>query len=682
MSEKSKEQFQFDVDTNQLMDIIIKSVYSSNEIFLRELISNSNDACDKLKTMYMDLSEKGFKVDNASSLEIEIIPDLVNKTLTIKDNGIGMKKSDLISFIGTIANSGTRKFKEALEQKSESTDISHLIGQFGVGFYSSYLVAEQVDIVTRHPEDGAYLWSSNGRDTYSISDYEGEDFNHGTSVILYMKEGNEEYLQSKRLIELVKKHSNFILYPISVYEEKEREVKVDGDDQPKDDEAKEEPKDDQEPKEPKDTDEPKIEEVTEKDNIVMKKEKYIEKTKINTDRPLWERKLKDVSEEDLTSFYKNISGDWDSFLAVDQWTVEGMLTLKLLLFIPKRSRMDFFGGKNKKNKNIKLYCNNVFVTDDFGDNIPEWMNFVVGVVASSDISMNVSRELIQGSSLMKLVKKTLPQKVLDMINKLSNDQEKYSSFYNEFGNCLKLAVMEAQDNQREKFVNTLRYSTNKNENISFKKYLENMPEKQKQIYVLTGLNKESCINNPFLESFKDYEVILMDDPMDEVMLRNLKNYQEKPIQRITSEGVELPEEDKEKNDELIKEFESLNNKIKEILGNEVEKVIINNRLGEVPCVISTTKYSNSNVMESIMSSQLVAEKNPLAAMTALSKKIFEINPNHGITKGLRKLLENNEEEKLKDTVSLLFQTTQINCGFVMKDPSTYCKMVYKQLGSE
>ncbi|EOB13221.1 Heat shock protein 90, partial [Nosema bombycis CQ1] len=419
MSEKSKEQFQFDVDTNQLMDIIIKSVYSSNEIFLRELISNSNDACDKLKTMYMDLSEKGFKVDNASSLEIEIIPDLVNKTLTIKDNGIGMKKSDLISFIGTIANSGTRKFKEALEQKSESTDISHLIGQFGVGFYSSYLVAEQVDIVTRHPEDGAYLWSSNGRDTYSISDYEGEDFNH---------EGDDN-------------------------------VKV------KDDEAKED-------QEPKDDQEPKIEEVTEEQpkQVPMKKEKYIEKTKINTDRPLWERKLKDVSEEDLTSFYKNISGDWDSFLAVDQWTVEGMLTLKLLLFIPKRSRMDFFGGKNKKNKNIKLYCNNVFVTDDFGDNIPEWMNFVVGVVASSDISMNVSRELIQGSSLMKLVKKTLPQKVLDMINKLSNDQEKYSSFYNEFGNCLKLAVMEAQDNQREKFVNTLRYSTNKNENISFKKY--------------------------------------------------------------------------------------------------------------------------------------------------------------------------------------------------------------------
>lgn len=676
MSE-NKEQFQFDVDTNQLMDIIIKSVYSSNEIFLRELISNSSDACDKFKTMYMEMKEKGLDVESPSSLEIEIIPDLVRKTLTIKDNGVGMKKSDLINFIGTIASSGTRKFKEALEKKENESDLKHLIGQFGVGFYSSYLVAEQVDILTRHPEDEAYIWSSNGRESYTITEYEGEKFPHGTSVILYLKEGSEEFLESKRLIELVKKHSAFILYPISVYEEKEREVteesKVTEEVKEEDKVTEETEKEDTE----KDTDEPVVEEK------VVKKEKYVEKVKINTDRPLWERKLKDVPAEELTSFYKNISGDWDDYLAVDQWTVEGMLTLKLLLFFPKRSRMDMFGNKNKKNKNFKLYCNNVFVTDDFGENIPEWMNFVVGVVASSDISMNVSRELIQGSSLMKLVKRTLPQKVLDMVNKLANDQEKYQTFYTEFGNCLKLAVMEAQDNQREKFVNTLRYTTSKSEDkpISLKKYVENMKENQKQIYVLTGLTKEAVVTNPFLEAFSNYEVIFMHDPMDEVMLRNLKTYQEKPIQRITSEGVELPE-DESNSEELIKEHEALATKVKEILGNDVEKVLINPRLGTTPCVISTTKYSNSSVMENIMSSQLVAENNPLAAMTAMSKKIFELNPHSPIIKNMKTLLEKNEDEQLKDTTTLLFQTMLINCGFMMKDPSAFCKNIYKFLGSQ
>ncbi|KAF9764423.1 heat shock protein 90 [Nosema granulosis] len=678
---ESKEQFNFDVDTNQLMDIIIKSVYSTNEIFLRELVSNASDACDKFKSLYMEMKEKNLNVDNPSSLEVEIIPDVENKTLTIRDNGIGMKKSDLINFIGTIASSGTRKFKEAIEQKAENTDITHLIGQFGVGFYSSYLVAQQVDILTRHPEDGAYVWSSNGKDNYTISEYKGEEFAHGTSVILYLKEGSEEYLESKRLIELIKKHSAFILYPISVYQTEEstdkKEEEANGVEEIKPDAEVEEIKPDAEVEEIKP--EAEVDKTTED---TPKKTKKTTKVRVNTDRPLWERKLKDISEEELTSFYKNLSGDWDTYMAVDQWTVEGMLTLKLLLFFPKRSRMDMFGNRNKKNRSIKLYCNNVFVTDDFGENIPEWMNFVVGVVASSDISMNVSRELIQGSSVMKLVKRTLPQKVLDMVNKLANDKEKYNAFYNEFGNCLKLAVMEAQDNQREKFVNALRYSTSKSEEpISLKKYCENMKENQKQIYVLTGLTKEAVVTNPFLEAFKDYEVVFMHDPMDEVMLRNLKTYQEKPLQRITAEGVELPE-DSTNFEEIIKEHENLSAKVKEILGNDVEKVVINPRLGAAPCVISTTKYSNSSVMENIMSSQLVAENNPLAAMTAMSKKIFELNPYSPIVSNMKNLLENNEEDKLKDTTTLLYQTMLINCGFTMKDPSSFCKMVYKFLGDQ
>jgi molecular chaperone HtpG len=663
--ETKKEQYEFDVNTSQLMDIIIKSVYSSSEIFLRELISNSSDACDKLRSLYLDLQEQKLVTDNPSALEIQIIPDLINKTLTIKDNGIGMKKSDLINFIGTIASSGTRKFKEALEKKEgNSTDISNLIGQFGLGFYSSYLVADKVDIITKHPQDEAFVWSSNGKASYTIEKYEGEAFNHGTSVVLYIKEGNEEYLESKKIISLIKKHSQFVLYPIYVYEEKEVEVK---------EEDTEEKKDESE--------EPQVEEVKEKE---IKKQKVLEKTKINTDRPLWEKNIKNVPEEEITSFYKSISGDWDNYLAVDSWTIDGMLTLKLLLFIPKRSRMDMFGGKNKKPRNIKLYANNVFVTDDFGDNIPEWMNFVVGVVASNDISMNVSRELIQGHNVMKLVKKTLPQKVLDMINKLSRDEEKYATFYKEFGNCLKLAVSDCNDSQQEKLVNCLRYTTSKSEDKlrSFSEYVDNMKENQNQIYVLTGLSKDQVVNNPCLEAFKDYEIIFMHDPMDEVMLRGLKKYKGKTVQRITSEGVEIPEEANKGKEEIEKEFGPVVTKIKEILSNDVEKVVVNLRLGSVPSIISTTKYSNSAAMESIMKSQLVAETNPLAALAATSKKIFEINPHHPIVLKMKGYLENGNEEEFKETTELLFNTMLINCGFLLPDSGKYCKTIYKFLSKE
>lgn len=672
-NEQNKERYEFDVNTNQLMDIIIKSVYSSSEIFLRELISNSSDACDKFRSLYLEFQEQGVVTDNPSVLEIQVIPDLVNKTLTIKDNGIGMKKSDLISFIGTIASSGTRKFKEALEKKEGgSGDINHLIGQFGLGFYSSYLVAEKVDIITKHPLDEAFVWSSNGRESYTIQKYEGEDFNHGTSVILYIKEGNEEFLESKKIISLIKKHSQFVLYPIFTYEEKEVEVK---------DEEKKEVKDGEEgnvEEKKEDTEEPVVEEVEEKP---VKKTKVTEKVKVNTDKPLWEKNIKNVPEEEITSFYKSISGDWDNYLAVESWTIEGFMTLKLLLFIPKRSRMDMFSGKNKKSNNIKLYANNVFVTDDFGDNIPEWMNFVVGVVASNDISMNVSRELIQGHNVMKLVKKTLPQKLMDMITKLSRDEEKYSAFYKEFGNCLKLAVSECTDSQQEKLVNCLRYETSKSEGKmrSFSEYVDNMKENQNQIYVLTGLSKTQVEQNPMLEVFKDYEVIFMYDSMDEVMLRGLKKYKEKAVQRITSEGVEIPEEAQANKEELEKEFEPVINKVKEILGSNVEKVILNFRLGSLPSVISTTKYSNSAAMESIMKSQIIAESNPLAAMAATSKKIFELNPFNPIVVRMKDLVADEHKEDFKEITNLLFNTMLLNCGFVLPDPQSYCSTIYKFL---
>ncbi|WUR05108.1 heat shock protein HSP 90 [Vairimorpha necatrix] len=663
-SGEKKEQYEFDVNTNQLMDIIIKSVYSSSEIFLRELISNSSDASDKFRTLYLELKEQGLAVDDPSCAEIEVIPNLKNKTLTIKDNGIGMKKSDLISFIGTIASSGTRKFKEALEKKEAGNgDINHLIGQFGLGFYSSYLVAEKVDIITKHPQDEAYVWSSNGKENYTIEKYEGKEFSHGTSVILYIKEGNEEYLESDKIMSLIKKYSQYVLYPLFVYVEKEVEVK---DEEEKEGDKKE------------DTDEPVVEEVKEK---VVKKQKVIEKVRVNIDKPLWEKNIKNVPEEEIQSFYKSISGDWDNYLAVESWTIEGFMTMKLLLFIPKRSRMDMFSAKNKKPKNFKLFANNVFVTDDFGESIPEWMNFVVGIVSSNDISMNVSRELIQHGNVFKLIKKTVPQKLLDMITKLSRDEEKYNAFYKEFANCLKLAISEITDSQQEKIVNCLRYTTSKSEGKqrSFMEYVENMKENQNQIFVLTGLGKNQVEHNPILQAYKDYEVIFMHESVDEVMLRGLKKYKEKSVQRIDSEGVEIAEESNEKKEELTKEFENVLTKVKEVLNNQVEKVVLNLRLEDVPAVVTTTKYSNSAAMEAIMKSQIMAESNPLAAFAAASKKVLELNPYDEIMTSLKKLLEEDRQEEFKETTEILFNTVLVNCGFVVNDPMNHCKQVYRKL---
>lgn len=664
IKDKHAETHEFEVDVNQMMDTMIKSVYSSKELFLRELVSNSSDACDKLKALYFQLKEKGVELDPVTSLSIEIIPNKANRTLTIKDNGIGMTKSDLMKFIGTIASSGTKKFREEMKEKG-SAEASNLIGQFGLGFYSSYLVASRVDVITKHPEDSALVWTSTGRDVYTIEEYDGESFAHGTTLVLYINEGEEEFLEAKRISEVVKKYSLFVFYPIYTYVEKEVE-----DEAAKDEEAE---------KADEETNEPKVEEVSEK-----KMKTVVEREQINVEKPLWKRNIKDVPEEELKSFYKTISGDWDDFLAVDFWRIEGLLSIELLIFIPKRARFDMF-NRNKKNNNVKLYCKNVFVTDDFGDAIPEWMSFVSGVVASDDIPMNISREMIQGTNVMKLVKKTLPQKVFEMVGKLALDTEKYKTFYKEFGNCLKMAIGDASESLQDGYAKSLRYFTTKSgeDMVSLDTYVERMAANQKQIYVVTGLSKEQVQSNPVLDAFEKYEVIYMHDVMDEIMLRGFKKYKGHAIQRITSEGVELPEDEGE-NEEVVKSFEGFCTKVKDILSSKVEKVVVNPRLTEksAPAVISTTKYSLSGTMENIMKSQPVTEANPFAAMTAVSKKILEINPNHRIVRNLKSLFENNEIDKMKRVLEVLFETVLIHNGFMLSDSKAFCNNVFDFLCPE
>ncbi|KAL8059235.1 hypothetical protein ABFS82_03G071200 [Erythranthe guttata] len=692
------EKFEFQAEVSRLMDIIINSLYSNKDIFLRELISNASDALDKIRFLSLTDKEILGEGDDAK-LEIQIKLDKEKKILSIRDRGIGMTKEDLIKNLGTIAKSGTSAFVE----KMQTSGDLNLIGQFGVGFYSVYLVADYVEVISKHNDDKQYVWESKADGAFAISDDEwNEPLGRGTEIRLHLRDEAQEYLDEYKLKELVKKYSEFINFPINLWATKEvdEEVPV----------GEDESNDDEETSDSKSSEEEEEEDTEKEDEEKKPKTKTVKKTTyewelLNDVKAIWLRSPKEVTDEEYTKFYHSLAKDFgdEKPLSWSHFTAEGDVEFKAVLFVPPKAPHDLYESYYNSNKsNLKLYVRRVFISDEFDELLPKYLNFLMGLVDSDTLPLNVSREMLQQHSSLKTIKKKLIRKALDMIRKLaeedpdeSNDKDKkdieesgesnekkgqYAKFWNEFGKSIKLGIIEDATN-RNRLAKLLRFETTKSDGklTSLDQYISRMKSGQKDIFYITGTSKEQLEKSPFLERLtkKNYEVIFFTDPVDEYLMQYLMDYEDTKFQNVSKEGLKIGKDSKDK--ELKESFKGLTKWWKGALASDnVDDVKISNRLADTPCVVVTSKFGWSANMERIMQSQTLSDANKQAYMKG--KRVLEINPRHPIIKELReRVLKDPEDESIKQTAQLVYQTALMESGFVLTDPKSFASQIYSSV---
>nr|WNT99866.1 heat shock protein 90kDa beta [Gymnema sylvestre] len=661
--EASGETHEYQAEVSRLLDLIVHSLYSHKEVFLRELVSNASDALDKLR--FLSVTEPSLLGD-AGDLEIRIKPDPDNGTITISDTGIGMTKEELIDCLGTIAQSGTSKFLKALKENQDLGADNGLIGQFGVGFYSSFLVAEKVVVSTKSPRsDRQYVWESVAdSNSYLIREETDTEklLKRGTQITLYLREDDKyEFSEPTRIQNLVKNYSQFVSFPIYVWLEKSRTVEVEEEEEPKEGEEGEKKK-----------------------KKITKTEKYWDWELTNETKPIWMRNPKEVEKEQYQEFYKKTFNEFLDPLTYTHFTTEGEVEFRSVLYIPGMAPLNNEDVINPKTKNIRLYVKRVFISDDFdGELFPRYLSFVKGVVDSDDLPLNVSREILQESRIVRIMRKRLVRKTFDMIQDLSESENKedYKKFWENFGKFLKLGCIEDSGNHK-RITPLLRFFSSKSEEdlISLDDYIESMKDNQTAIYYMASDSLKSAKSAPFLEKLfqKDIEVLYLIEPIDEVAIQNLQTYKEKKFVDISKEDLELGDEDEVNERETKQEYNVLCDWIKQQLGDKVAKVQVSKRLSSSPCVLVSGKFGWSANMERLMRAQTLGDTSSLEFMRG--RRILEINPDHPIVKDLNAACKNAPDNTdAKRVVELLYDTALISSGYTPDSPAELGNKIYEMM---
>ena len=631
---RKKETHQFKTEVKQFMHLIINSLYSNKEIFLRELISNASDAIDRLS--FKAQTDANLLGDD-TEYKIKITPDKNNKTLMISDNGIGMTYDEIVENIGTIARSGTAAFMKAMEKsKNKDTLTPELIGQFGVGFYSAFIVAEKITIITKAAgEDTATQWESTGDGSYTIAPAKKKT--RGTDVILKLKpveKDEQDFTEEWTLRNTVKTHSDFVNYPIVMdVEQIEHET---------DDKGKQ---------------------ILDKDGKPIQKKRVIKEETLNSMKAIWAKDKKDVTDAEYKDFYTHISHDWNPPQTHLHMKLEGVTEYSALLYIPSQAPMDLFSPERKHG--IQLYCRRVFIMDDCKELMPEYFRFIKGVVDAPDLNLNISREILQQDALVRNIRKNLIKKIINALDQM--DIEEYNKFYNEFGAVIKEGLHTDFEN-REKITKLIRFKTTKSDGkwVSLKEYVNNMKPDQKDIYYITGDNLAAILNSPHLETLKekDYEVLLMTDPVDEFVIQALPEFEKKPLKSAEKGDLGLDKIDEKKKEA----YSSLFEKIKSLLENKIKEVKPSSHLKDSVSCLSGETYDMSAYMEKL----LKASGQPIPE----TKRILELNINHPVMEKVQHIFEkNNEDDALKDYSNLLYDLAIVTEGGKVENPAGFSKLI-------